>query len=958
MKKFLIVAIICIVTASLGLLTFNFMATKEIISMEDAVFYVNVGEDFTVNYERVNPKSSTNITLSNDGFDSIVQASRTKENTFTAIGAGKAVLKLDANISGFTPITITVYVGDGSVVAPHYIDSALELNKVGTGEGYVKGDGYFKSDANYMLVDDIDLENALLEPLCQNEEGFTGKFNFADHTISNFVIKSTQTENAGLFAKIGKNGTVNKASLRNVSIDGVFSNAGALAGINNGTITNARLTSININSDTQSANIGGLVGYSTGKISSSTIEGISNETVISGVENSNVGGLVGKCETLTISNAATVKRSFAKNVKINGQNIGGLIGYMLGAELVNFYSVNNTLNAVADNGYVGGIAGVVEYQNSANNLGCSILNGYVAECHLVGNNHDNFIANSIDYNRTETTLDTANIVIGVYSIGDNTTTLVDSNYIFINNVPSITEITETTFKTKTNVKESADDTSDFRVVDFDREVWNIEEGKYPTLILDGVDSVNNILRSGNAGFVDNNIDKIKDAINDENVNKIILTKDIDGNNASVESLGDLTKDFDGAGYTIKNFRFNKAIFSQITSRIQNVTFENITVKTSDYNASILTALNEGTISNVKFKDCNIVLEQDINEYEMNIGVVASINNNYIEKIAMTNNTITVNETRKGNLNIGFISGLNNSTIVKGVIYNTNKMKIESVIDNTVYAGGVAGNNNNGTIEYFSVGYGANIAGENATSATNAIIESSSEYSNLTMGGISGYNQGAIKYNEISGTYYGYKFGGIVGENQIKNNTYTVQENTVTENTYAHGMQLGGLTGSHNQGKILNCSTFAVLDGYNNSTRIGGISVTISNKQPVTNCFIATTFSGSGEKHYGIGTSKHIHDRYDDVTKTIINTKNMGGAISNNYDDCDSWIEKIGSWVNGIVYTWDKEIKLSDEACKNLETYSKYEFDQNVWILGNNYPKLQKIENNENSLKSIIEDIKF
>ena len=42
-------------------------------------------------------------------------------------------------------------------------------------------------------------------------------------------------------------------------------------------------------------------------------------------------------------------------------------------------------------------------------------------------------------------------------------------------------------------------------------------------------------------------------------------------------------------------------------------------------------------------------------------------------------------------------------------------------------------------------------------------------------------------------------------------------------------------------------------------------------------------------------------------------------------------------IKGICF------RVTDEECHNLVTYTNNNFDENVWILGNEYPKLYKLE---------------
>lgn len=958
MKKFLIVAIICIVTASLGLLTFNFMATKEKIIIDDVVYYVNVGEDFTISYDRVDPKTSTKINITYDGFEDYVGPTST-ENNYIAKTAGKAVMKLESNISGFTPVTINVYIGDGSEFAPHYIDNANELSKVGRGE-----DGYFKSTSSYLLTADIDLENVSFDPLCNTADGFTGKFNFAGHTISNLLINSASSDNAGLFAKVGKNGEIIRGNLKNVTIKGSYSNAGAYAGINNGIISNSNVTCVDIVDSKAGANVGGLVGYSTNKITSSFVRGADNMTTISGATSSNVGGLVGNIETTDASKITEITRVYSLNVNVKGDNVGGLVGYMKGAEVRNAYSRNCEVISDSQTANIGGLVGKMDYQPAVSNIGSTVLNVYSTN-HIASTleSADALVGNLNEYNRTEKTINTANIVIGAYYFSTTNTKLTNSNFVLVKKLDNVANITVDTFVTKTNLKDKDHNTDDMRDAKFDENIWDIKAGAYPELIMDNVDGTSTIQRTGNVAFVEG-----IDDITNKQGNKIILDKDIDGanstktKNATGSIFGELTREFDGAGYTIKNFTFTGPMFSKITSRIYNLTLENITVETDEFNIGILTAINEGSISNIKFVNCHIIVDMNNNETETNVGMVAGVNNSYINEIVVKStetsaNSIKLIEKRAGNVNVGLMVGKNTWSLKNSVVTSGVNAYIGENIEKAIYVGGVAGDNINGSIEYVAVGYGVNIQKENATDISNATVSANREATNIVIGGVAGYNQGSIRYCEISGVYYGYMFGGIAGENNGQADD-VVEENTVTANTWAQASKLGGLVGAENMGTIKNCSTYATLDGYNAEANVGGITTVLRNYASVHNCFISTTFTGEGIKYFEVANTDHVHDMDDDIENVIINTKNMDGARSNNYNETGNWVANIGGWAANLFQHFTTDIRVSDEDCKNLTTYTNNNFSQDIWILGNEYPRLQKISAETNSLASIIAGLKI
>ena len=139
--------------------------------------------------------------------------------------------------------------------------------------------------------------------------GFTGKFEGLGNVIYNLTAFQVPSNYVGLFGVVGTAGTVSNVGLRNVNI-GASDYAGAIAGVNRGTITQSwadgRVQG--------SSSVGGLVGYNTGTVSRS----FSNASV-DGRDRNQVGGLVGR-------NGGTINLAYATGSVIGGRWVGGLVG--------------------------------------------------------------------------------------------------------------------------------------------------------------------------------------------------------------------------------------------------------------------------------------------------------------------------------------------------------------------------------------------------------------------------------------------------------------------------------------------------------------------------------------------------------------------------------------------------------------------------------------------------------
>ena len=978
MKKFLTIIIICIVTASLGLLTYNFLTVSETIVANNTNFYVNVGEEFKIDYERVNPKNSTKIVVSYDGFETMVQYSDVYKS-YTAKEAGQIIFKITSNIKGSAPITIVVNVGNGTVNAPYYISTQEQLANIG------KAGSDFSVDANYLLVQDIPMQPTSWSPICV-ENGFNGKFDFNGFAISNLTINPAETlEYAGLFAKIDKNAVISNVNLKNVNMQGNFTYAGALAGVNNGSIYKAHAEGVTINNTNASVSYnGGLVGYSTGLIQRSEVvhtelPELKISSIVAG-NGSYVGGLVGKLETTTsIADAgASILRSNTVRVNLQGEFVGGVAGAVYGGELRDVYSRNCNLvaNSNSTTAYVGGLVGENKYAsvtlNSITNyIPSTILNAYSANIITESENatEDAVIAKNSQYEVSVeiSNIPYINIIWGVYYFGDTgssvETALTNSDFISVTKINAVTDVTAETFTTNSNL----DSVSTIETgVAFDTEnAWVIEAGAYPTLNFDGANTISTLQRKGAVSIA-----TMQDLFNEINENpngRFILLQDIDFAGASFEPIANFNGVLDGNGKTIKNVNVSaltlnevtySGIFAQLSSNalVYNLNLENITVSDATF-ASVLTANNQGTIQNCVIKNSTITA----NALNENTGIVSAINNGNISNVVLTGNTINVNGANKLTY-IGFMVGQNLNIVKDSVVYATNKINVTANV--SAYIGGVAGLNNSKTskaISYVEVGYGYNKDVAGATQDDKAMILSPVSYEKVMVAGLVANNQGEVYNSQVSGYFKAHAFGGLIGIHTLEKESL-VAENSVSKNTVAVAKNAGALVYELSQGKIANCKTEATLNCADNSSKISGyvhaMGYNEDNNPTIENCFSATILNGEGERYYESATKAlrsvifaSIKYPVGEVINSPYDAEVGNGAISQAAQE--DWIKTL---INILSSVYEPDIPLTTDECQNPTNDAFTSFDKSVWKLeAGNYPELISIVG-ENGLNSKVETL--
>ena len=216
-----------------------------------------------------------------------------------------------------------------------------------------------KTDINITLDTDLTLTGEWT-PIGTESHQYTGTFDGGGHTITGLTVKGSD-EYAGLFGYIGKDGgTVKNVKLENVQItsNNQYANVGGVAGYSRGNIENCSVSgsvSGNSNSNGTSNCVGGVVGQQYG----GTITECTSSAIVDG--RNEVGGVAGRTD-----NSATLTACYAtedvtvKRTPTNNTYAGGVVGFNGGGStLIACYATGSVTGTGTGTGsiYVGGVTG-------------------------------------------------------------------------------------------------------------------------------------------------------------------------------------------------------------------------------------------------------------------------------------------------------------------------------------------------------------------------------------------------------------------------------------------------------------------------------------------------------------------------------------------------------------------------------------------------------------------------
>ena len=208
---------------------------------------------------------------------------------------------------------------------------------------------------NITLTQDIDCEGRTLNPLFV-EDAYEATFDGAGFTIRNFVINQPVDSGAALIERVD-GATVRNLTIENAHIIGQDQTA-VLIGASNGGVTienvavrNSSVVAASSEDDTDSDDVGGLIGEITiANVQTVVISGSSFEGTITVVDGSSVGGIIGSlnADESVVSTSVLIEKTYSdarisvdSNEIYSGENeyTGGLIGHLTASAFENDFSV-------------------------------------------------------------------------------------------------------------------------------------------------------------------------------------------------------------------------------------------------------------------------------------------------------------------------------------------------------------------------------------------------------------------------------------------------------------------------------------------------------------------------------------------------------------------------------------------------------------------------------------------
>ena len=211
----------------------------------------------------------------------------------------------------------------------------------------------WKSDINITLTADINLSGIDWTPIgIDYNHQYTGTFDGGDHTITGLTVTGSD-QYAGLFGYIGSGGTVKNVVLEGVQIesDNDMSDVGGVAGQSYGNIENCSVSgSVSVSGTNSIA--GGVVGYQTG----GSITGCSSSATV------NAGGVAGGVVGLADGGATLTACYATDNVTIESSGTGsyfagGVVGINTVSTIKACYAWGSVTGSGSGTVYVGGVTG-------------------------------------------------------------------------------------------------------------------------------------------------------------------------------------------------------------------------------------------------------------------------------------------------------------------------------------------------------------------------------------------------------------------------------------------------------------------------------------------------------------------------------------------------------------------------------------------------------------------------
>ena len=868
MKRFLLFLVVAIAVVSLGLTIYYFSTDNEVIRINNA--YVTLNKNALLKTSDLltieNQSEYTTIDYSEVGDTSILEYSE-NDGWYEAKKGGKTNITIKTSNRHYSSIVIEVTVNDGSEANPFAIFSEAELRKIG--DTSIPNNQY-TADMCYKQYEDIVLTSEW-EPI----ENFTGIYDGGNHVIYDMTVtKNNANNNAGFVGVLGvnningherqgKQGIIKNLKLSNVNINGLYENAGAFAGVNNGKIQVCQFISGKVATTFASdAYLGGIAGKTenNGKLKPTIDRCIVDGTVIVDSQDLNIGGLTG--------------------ANFGGQiSESGFRGYV----------------ETADPGKHYVFGGLVSLNKATSEYSANIYDSYAyvkSNTKTIGT--DNFAA--LIHTNEETAANT-NKILGCFYGGELVNEATTEAIVSTPNENNIAVdfLSKDEFKLQDKFisyeyllgSESVPVPWNFETV------WVMGEN-YPeisetselgTVYMDDVD-VNTIISTGNKITT---IPELYEKLKEDSTNQVANTYYVLLTDKAVEQakyyVWEPIEKFYGkvafVGAAIKNIYIenktagaNVGLFKKVDKEavITGLNIDYVTIKGEmGLNVGVIAGVNEGAnITNITIKNVFVEIEGTANS---TFGTLFGISKDYAGH-GIKNVKVKNVKMEKNFMTAGGVVGVNTSSITNGPTNTANPDPNEILVNNEVQVinlkarrvGGVVGENSypgiiekttvvsvtfdqtlNANTDLFnqsiSIGgiVGANFAGTISgvyVIKSNLVVPTGANY-NVYLGGIAGTNDSGVVVrayvsNSTISTISNYVaiVGGIVGDNKgtvnlcvvdklttVKSSTTFVALNNTTANsanlTFICSM-VGGVVGFNRAGSaviVSQCVSTATVEGF-------------------------------------------------------------------------------------------------------------------------------------------------
>lgn len=817
---------------------------------------------------------------------------------------------------------------------------------ISTGEELQNIQAYYKDNENntnilsynFALKNDIDASavEGYVAIGTGSANGFTGTVDGRDHRIIGLNVTGG---NAGIFDTIGKGGKVEDLRVYSGTFNGI-DNAGAVAGINKGNISNV-------------TTFGNVV----------TAQGSSNSTEMPGdtadttVKVGAAGGIAG-VNAGTIDNASASDAVTADDAKEVDENQNPILSTAGGIAGINQNKISNSssdsaVNASAGSTYaLGGIAGI------------NTVNGKLSN------------------------VDSLGVTTGIYEVGSHNTAIGTQ---YSDNVGGIAGRNSGTVREAYNesIVSGRDNVGGILGVNTGASVTDVSNAARVTgeaASDDTSDYVGGLVGS-NSGSITNG--SITNGRNNGEITGSQYVGGLVGNNASGSNLSNLVND-EAASITGDNYV--GGIAGSNAGYISSENQKNLVNRgsiTGQMYVGGVAGKNIGTIEYVK-SDIDLHVRNQSAEAKY-FGGVAGING----EEGGSQGTIT-NATNSANviaINADYVGGIVGRNTKNGILSGAGNSN-EGRVEGKSYVGGVAGLNdaeiagtlssmigikNSGVVIAHEGGAGG-IFGENKGAITyvemtnNGIVSGTSSQDVNGTGGIFGVNSGTVTYsslkNQVNGQVIGTQnVGGLIGVNtgtitggrdendgyykyQIYNNG-TIQvgkwNDTNKDGKIADGeittdgvsgSNIGGLFGINSKNVTAAYNTGAIIAG--SSTNVGGIAGTNTNTGTLDQVFnTVMTADGTNQTINGgtnvggiVGSNAGIVSNAYNTTG-VIGNRNVGliaGSNTSTAKDSISNVYSIDAGEDSLIGSDSVDdvvpngFILSESEAKKSESYTGLGFE--------------------------------